>query len=215
MIYVAIDTPVLADVYKLIINLPKTVGVKIGLETFLAYGRDAVLPATAFNRNLFLDLKYHDIPNTVAGAVRSAIQMFSPNFLTVHCAGGEEMMKAASYAARRTPTKVLGVTVLTSLQADPEEIVDLAKKAYNSGLHGVVCSAHEIEAIRQAIPDKDFVLMVPGIRPEGYPAGDQQRVATPLEAMRLGATHLVIGRPITQAPDPIAAANAILESLNE
>jgi orotidine-5'-phosphate decarboxylase len=170
---------------------------------------------------LFLDLKWHDIPNTVAGAVRAALPL-GPFMLNVHASGGPAMLKAASEAAGGR-TLMIAVTVLTSLDdADleavglrgpaPARAVALARLAQACGLDGAVCSAHEIAAIREAC-GPDFRLIVPGVRPAGAETGDQKRVMTPRDAKRAGADYLVVGRPITGAADPAAAARAIVESL--
>jgi len=173
---------------------------------------------------IFLDLKFHDIPNTVAGAVRAAASL-GVNILNVHAAGGPAMLKAAVEAARgvNPEAKVIAVTVLTSLadadldalgQLGPaaDQVARLANLTQKAGLDGVVCSAHEIAALRAAL-GPDFLLVVPGIRPKGSDLGDQQRVMGPREALDAGASILVIGRPITAAPDPVEAARAIAESL--
>jgi len=171
---------------------------------------------------LFLDLKFHDIPNTVAGAVRAISENFAPAYVNVHAVGGRAMMEAAKYACG-DKTKLLAVTLLTSLdeaavvevgyrEGLAQRVEQLACLTRDVGLDGVVCSAHEIERLRAACGD-DFVLMVPGIRPAGAAKGDQKRVMSPEEALGVGATHLVIGRPITGAPDPAQAAADILAGL--
>ena len=184
---------------------------------------------TAAGGTLFLDLKFHDIPNTVAGAVRAACAL-RPAYMNVHAAGGRTMMRAAADAAAEEAARggfaaprLLGVTVLTSLDdaalaetgcagGSADTVLRLAALAQESGMAGIVCSAHEIEAVRRAC-GPDFVLMVPGIRPAGSAAADQKRVMTPERALAAGATHLVIGRPISEAADPAAAARAIIGSL--
>lgn len=206
-------------------------GIKLGLEFFVAQGmagvaavRDVVPDAV-----LFLDLKLHDIPNTVAGAVRAAAAA-RVDFLTIHTSGGRAMMTAAMQAARDesarlnvTPPKILGVTVLTTLDgadlADvgqgpvpADQVVRLANLARNAGLDGLVASSHEIVRLRETLGTAP-ILVVPGIRPAGAARGDQKRVMTPKEAFDLGADYLVIGRPITESPDPAAAAQAIVASL--
>jgi orotidine-5'-phosphate decarboxylase len=183
--------------------------------------------AVAGGERLFLDLKFHDIPNTVAGAVRAACHL-RPALLNVHASGGATMMQAAAEAAREAAEDmeverplVLGVTVLTSLddedlaavgQRGParEQVIRLARLAQASGLDGVVCSPREIVALRKAC-GPGFVLLVPGIRPAWAAKGDQKRTMTPAEALAAGADYLVIGRPITAAEDPTAAARRILE----
>jgi orotidine-5'-phosphate decarboxylase len=219
----AIDTPDPGAARTLVNAVAGAVGgVKFGLEFFAANGPRAVQEAS-FGLPLFLDLKLHDIPNTVAGAVRAAA-MLEPLLLTVHCAGGAAMLRAAAEAANaaaagRRRMRLLGVTVLTSLdesdldsvgQAGPvaAQVRRLALLARDSGLDGVVCSPHEVAALRAAC-GRDFLLVVPGIRPAGAATGDQKRVLTPRQALDAGADYLVIGRPITAAPDPAAAARAI------
>lgn len=224
-IFCAVDTSDLdraCDLAQMIV--PVTGGIKLGLEFFNNFGPqgiDAVLKS-APDAQLFIDLKFHDIPNTVAGAVRGICSNFSPAYLNVHAAGGQEMMEAAKDACSGD-TKLLAVTILTSLDAGAisavgygddvsAQVKRMALLARKSGLDGVVCSAHEITLLRDACGD-DFALMVPGIRPAGSSAGDQKRVMTPQEALSAGATHLVIGRPITGAVDPAKAAAEILEVL--
>jgi orotidine-5'-phosphate decarboxylase len=177
--------------------------------------------AVAGTRPLFLDLKLHDIPNTVAGGVRAA-NACAPAFLTIHASGGPAMI-AAARAAADANMQILAITVLTSLddgdldavgQIGPsgDQALRLALVAKAAGADGVVCSAHEIARLRAAC-GPDFKLVVPGIRPAWAAAGDQKRVMTPREAMDLGADHLVIGRPITQATDPRAALDRILTEI--
>ncbi len=225
-IFYAIDTADLSRACELVrVVAPVTGGIKLGLEFFSAFGPrgvEQVLEA-APDAQLFMDMKYHDIPNTVAGAVRSMCANFAPAYLNVHASGGLDMMQAGKEACG-TGTKLLAVTILTAMDEDAiveagyvsgiaARVEQMALLAQKAGLDGVVCSAHEIEALRAACGD-DFVLMVPGIRPEGAAVGDQKRVMTPRCAMTCGATHLVIGRPITGADDPAQAAAEILESLS-
>ena len=195
-------------------------GVKLGLEFFYANGEEGVLRIAEHGTRIFLDLKLHDIPNTVEKAVR-ALAHLDPAILTVHAAGGKAMMSAAK-AAAPSRTKVVGVTVLTSLDKDdlssvgvrssPETQVErLADLARESGLDGIVCSGAEIAAVRKQWPDGFFV--VPGVRPAGAELGDQKRVVTPAEALAGGASVLVIGRPITAAPNPGRAIMDIAASL--
>lgn len=229
-IFCAIDTPSLEDALALCARLEGLVGgVKLGLEFFSAQGPAGVRRVAEAGLPVFLDLKLHDIPNTVAGAVR-ALTPLAPAMLTLHAAGGAAMMKAAAEAASQAAAdagvarpKLLGVTVLTSL-ADAElsglgiggtaakQVERLAQLALRSGLDGVVCSPREAENLR-AVLGRKALLVVPGIRPEGAAAGDQKRVMTPREAIAAGADYLVIGRPVTGADDPAAAARAIAESL--
>lgn len=224
-IFCAIDTDNLQNAIDLIKEIgPVTKGVKLGLEFFNHFGLKGLEAAreSCPEADLFVDLKFHDIPNTVAGAVRAICSNIDPKFLNVHCAGGKAMMQAAKEACSPS-TQLLGVTILTSLnQNDLEEVgyayspkdqvKKLAKLAQESGLDGVVCSAHEIESLRAACGN-DFSLMVPGIRPAGSDQGDQKRVMTPAEAIQKGASHLVIGRPITKAENPAQAAHDILQTL--
>ncbi len=231
-LYCAIDTPDLERARWLVRNIsPITGTAKLGLEFFNAQGPQGVraVMAEADGVSLFLDLKFHDIPNTVAQAVRAATAL-QPEFLNVHASGGLEMMQAARDAAHGEAAKLgiaapslLAVTVLTSLddaalgevgQAAPAaaQVVRLAQLTRKAGLDGIVCSAHEIELLRREC-GPDFVLMVPGIRPAGSAANDQKRIMTPAEALCKGATHLVAGRPITAAPDPVAAARQILADM--
>lgn len=224
LIFCAIDTPDLERAKALVQAVgPVTGGIKLGLEFFNAFGPAGVekVREACPEAALFLDLKFHDIPNTVAGAVRVISQNLAPSYLNVHASGGAAMM-AAALAACHDKTKLLAVTVLTSLDNQElakigydgatEGMVDrLAGLTKASGLAGIVCSAHEI-ALMRAAHGEDFVLMVPGIRPKGSDQGDQKRIMTPEEALQAGATHLVIGRPITDASDPAAAALAILET---
>jgi orotidine-5'-phosphate decarboxylase len=200
---------------------PYVGGLKLGLEFFNALGPEAVARVIGeTGLPLFLDLKLHDIPNTVAGGVR-AIARLKPALLTIHTQGGADMMRAARDAAL-PDTKVVGVTVLTSLNADdlrsigvndaPQaQVSRLAHLAKASGLDGIVCSAHEVAQAAAQWPGGTFV--VPGIRPAGTDVGDQKRVMTPRQALDAGATVLVIGRPITAVADPAAAAAAIADSL--
>jgi orotidine-5'-phosphate decarboxylase len=219
----AIDTNEIARAQALIAATAGAVGgVKLGLEFFAAHGPAGIRTAAAGQRNVFLDLKLHDIPNTVAGAVKSSLAL-DPLLLTLHCAGGPAMMRAAAEARGSARTKLLGVTVLTSLddsdlaatgQNGPAaaQVKRLALLAQASGLDGVVCSPQEVAMLR-ATCRKDFLLVVPGIRPAGAAAQDQKRVQTPRDAITAGADYLVIGRPITEAPDPQAAARAILADI--
>ena len=227
-VFAALDTTDLARARQLAeLVAPHVGGLKLGLEFFLAQGL-ANTAEVAGSTPLFLDLKLHDIPNTVAGAVR-AIAALKPEFLTVHAAGGPAMLRAAvdeaAEAAGRTGhrLKLLGVTVLTSLddgdldavgQRGPaaDQVRRLALLARTCGLDGVICSPYEVAGLRAEL-GPDFQLVVPGIRPSGAALGDQKRVMGPREAIAAGASRLVIGRPITDAPDPAAAARAIAAEL--
>ncbi len=204
---------------------PVTGGLKVGMEFVNAFGPQGIeaVQNACSDAALFIDLKFHDIPNTVAGAVRTLCSNFEPAYLNVHAAGGKTMMMAAREACGSGKTKLLAVTVLTSLSEDElaavgykeglsERVVQMAKLTQEAGLDGVVCSSHEIELLRHEC-GKDFTLMVPGIRPAGADLQDQKRVMSPAEALAKGASHLVIGRPITGADDPAQAAQDILDSL--
>ncbi len=224
-IYCALDTDELARACALTqIIGPVTGALKLGMEFFNRFGPAGIeaIREACPDADLFIDLKFHDIPNTVAAAVRTVSENLAPAYLNVHAAGGTAMMEAAK-AACAPGTKLLAVTILTSLNdADMEsigyrdgtagQVQRLAALTRDAGLDGVVCSAHDIATLRENL-GHEFELMVPGIRPAGSAVGDQKRVMGPQEALELGATHLVIGRPITQAPDPAQAAQDILESL--
>ncbi|MDJ0950790.1 MAG: orotidine-5'-phosphate decarboxylase [Alphaproteobacteria bacterium] len=200
---------------------PHVAGVKLGLEFFAANGPAGVRRVAGAGLPLFLDLKLHDIPNTVAGAVRAVVPL-EPSLLTVHAGGGPAMLRAARNAAADAGTlrpKIVAVTVLTSLddadlgavgQTGPatDQVRRLAALAQESGLDGVVCAPQEV-AILRGDCGPDFLLVVPGIRPGGSAAADQKRVMTPTEAIAAGADILVVGRPITAAADPAAAARDI------
>ena len=232
-IFCAIDTPDHTRALSLAGNMASVpgCGIKLGLEYFSSNGVAGVAAIRkAFpDVPLFLDLKYHDIPNTVASAFK-VFAGLGVDYLNLHAAGGREMMQAANAAlieeaAKHAikPPKLLAVTVLTSLDDDnlvsvgqqipaKDQVLRLASLTKESGLAGIVCSAHEITVIREKL-GADFVLMVPGIRPAGAAVGDQKRVMTPDEALKAGATHLVIGRPITGATDPAKAAAEIMATL--
>ena len=209
-IFVAIDTPDLARAKELAEAIrDEAGGVKLGLEFFSANGPEGIRQIAALGLPIFLDLKLHDIPNTAAKAVE-ALAPLRPAILTVHAAGGHEMMLAARRAAP-ADTKVVAVTLLTSLDAGDlsdlgiqrspaEQVAHLARVARDSGVDGIVCSGAEVAEARKAWPDGFFV--VPGIRPAGADVTDQKRVVTPSSALRDGASILVIGRPITGASDP-------------
>ncbi len=228
-IFAALDTPDLAQAARLARALKGAVGgIKLGKEMFTAQGPDGVRAISGGER-LFLDLKFHDIPNTVAGAVRAAVHL-RPYLLTLHAAGGRAMMQAAAEAAREAAEdagtqapRLLAITLLTSLdesdleaigQRGPvrDQVKRLAALARDSGMDGVVCSPHEIEALR-SLCGPDFLLVVPGIRPAWAATGDQKRVMAPSEAVAAGADYLVIGRPITGQADPRAAARKIAEEI--
>ena len=220
-IYVAIDTP---DLDRALV-LAKAVkrhagGLKLGLEFFAANGPEGVGEIAHLGLPLFLDLKLHDIPNTVAKAIQ-ALSPLEPAVLTVHGAGGRAMLEDAK-AAAPAATKVVAVTVLTSLDEDDlaatgiggsphDQVERLARLAKSAGLDGIVCSGNEVKAARKAWANGFFV--VPGIRPPDANSADQKRVMTPRKAMDCGASILVIGRPVTGAPDPDEALRAIAATL--
>ncbi|TZG27616.1 orotidine-5'-phosphate decarboxylase [Sphingomonas montanisoli] len=221
-IYVAIDTPDLARAKAIAAKVKNHVGgLKLGLEFFCANGHAGVREIAAIGLPIFLDLKLHDIPNTVAKAVQ-ALNGLNPAILTVHAAGGRAMMEDAK-AAAPVGTKVVAVTVLTSLDGDDlnaigvidgdphAQVERLTRLAKEAGVDGVVCSGNEVAAAKKIWPHGHFV--IPGIRPVGSQVGDQKRMMTPRQAMDAGASILVIGRPITQAEDPDAAARAIEATL--
>jgi orotidine-5'-phosphate decarboxylase len=216
-IFVAIDTPDLARALALAERVRHHVGgLKLGLEFFSAHGHHGVHEMAALGLPIFLDLKLHDIPNTVASAIQ-ALNTLKPSILTVHAAGGRAMLEDAKAAAPPS-CRVVAVTVLTSLDAgdldsigvaggEHAQVERLTQLAHDAGLDGVVCSGFEVAAARKVWRDGFFV--VPGVRPAGGAVGDQKRVMTPRQALDNGASILVVGRPITKAEDPDAAARAI------
>jgi orotidine-5'-phosphate decarboxylase len=220
-IFVAIDTADLArarDIAKAVRSVAG--GLKLGLEFFAANGPSGVAELGEFELPIFLDLKLHDIPNTVARAVR-ALAPLNPAILTVHAAGGLAMLENAK-AAASPATKVVAVTVLTSLDerdlaaagvtgSPADQVARLAALAQSAGLDGIVCSGEEVGAARKAWPNGFFV--VPGVRPKGDGASDQKRIVTPRAAIDAGASILVIGRPVTEAEDPSAAVRSIAATL--
>ncbi len=220
-IYVALDTPDIARAKAIATRVRHHVGgIKLGLEFFMANGRHGVHEMAEIGLPIFLDLKFHDIPNTVGKAVQ-ALRPLEPAIITVHASGGRAMLEDAK-AAAPTGTKVVAVTMLTSLDAndltsiglspDPhEQVVRLAELAKSAGVDGIVCSGEEVKAAHAAWKDGFFV--VPGVRPSNGQTGDQKRVVTPRAALDAGASILVIGRPITQAEDPDLAAREIEATL--
>ena len=224
-VFAALDTPDLPRALEIAKAIgPHVGGLKVGLEFISALGPDGVKRIVEIGAPVFVDVKFHDIPNTVAGASK-ALAKLGAKIFNVHCSGGEAMMRAAVDAGRSVDpnVKIIGVTVLTSMddsdldavgQKKPasDQVLRLAELAKKSGLDGVVCSAHEIVPLRKALGD-DFLLCVPGIRPAGAALADQKRVMTPREAVKAGAGILVIGRPITEASDPGAAARAIADDI--
>ena len=229
-IIVALDLPTAEQAVALAEQVAPAVGAfKVGKELFTAVGPDIVRRIRATGASVFLDLKFHDIPNTVAKAVASAVRL-DVQMLTIHASGGSEMMRAAEESARKTaaqaglnPPLVLGVTVLTSSDASTlaetgcepnpgRQVERLAKLAVNAGLRGLVCSPLEITMLRQILP-ASVQLVTPGIRTGAEKADDQKRTLSPREAMDAGASWLVIGRPISAAPNPREAAEKILAGL--
>lgn len=222
---VALDLPSATAAFELVDELQ---GIcrwfKVGMELYYAAGNSVVSRLRDRGFDVFLDLKLHDIPNTVAGAVRS-VASTGASLLTVHASGGEKMMRAAVQAASRPDSpQLLAVTVLTSMDAadlnatgvvdSPEsQVVRLANLARSAGVPGLVCSPQELAAVRQALGSEPLVV-VPGIRPaDAQGSDDQSRIATPAQAIAAGASMLVVGRPITQAADPAKAAGAILAEI--
>ena len=220
-IYVALDTPDMDRARTIAAAVKRHAGgIKLGLEFFCHNGRSGVLELAELGLPLFLDLKLHDIPNTVAKAIQ-ALSPLTPSILTVHAAGGRAMMEDAR-AAAPTGTRIVAVTMLTSLdEADlaatgvtgsaHDQVTRLAEVARAAGLDGIVCSGSEVGAARKAW--KDGLFVVPGIRPADAAIGDQKRVMTPRRAIDEGASILVIGRPVTEAADPDAALRAIAATL--
>ena len=220
-IYLALDVPQL-DSAKALVNRVKAHigGVKLGLEFFCAHGHHGVHEIAHCGLPVFLDLKFHDIPNTVAGAMQS-IHVLEPAIVTVHASGGRAMLEDAKAAAAEH-TKVVAVTMLTSLDEQDltragvngsphDQVMRLADLAHDAGLDGIVCSGQEVGEVHRQWKDGYFV--VPGLRPAGSHVGDQKRVVTPRQARDDGASVLVIGRPISRAEDPVAAARAIEATL--
>lgn len=242
-IFCALDTQDMARAVSLATLLsPLGIGIKLGLEYYMANGPTGVqsIKNACPNSPIFLDLKFHDIPNTVAQAVR-AVTKLGVDYINLHASGGPAMMRMAQEAMMEEAAKLnlpcpklLAVTILTSLNDDDlakvgqvegtsAQVMRLARLTHECGLAGIVCSAHEIAMVRAQL-SRDFVLMVPGIRPSAStmnaqssstnstPQDDQKRTMTPAQALDLGATHLVIGRPITAADDPLFAAQEILQT---
>ena len=220
-VYLALDVPKI-DAAKALLNKVKSHigGVKLGLEFFCAHGQPGVHEIAHMGLPIFLDLKLHDIPNTVAGAMQ-AIHVLEPAIVTIHASGGRAMMEDAK-AAAADGCKVVAVTMLTSLDerdmvrtgiggSAHDQVMRLAELAHDAGLDGIVCSGHEVKAVHKQWKDGFFV--VPGLRPGGKATGDQKRVVTPRQARDDGASVLVIGRPISRADDPLTAARAIEATL--
>lgn len=230
-LYVALDVPDWPAARRLVEMLAgRAGGFKVGLELFCAEGLGVVERIKQRGAGVFLDLKLHDIPRTVSHAMR-VLAAAGPDIVNVHAAGGRAMMEAAAVAARegaeaagRPAPLVVAVTVLTSLDdrawreelgldgTVAETVTGWARLAREAGLDGVVASPREIEAIREACGPR-FAIVTPGLRPAGFPAEDQRRFLTPAEAWRRGADYLVVGRPVTAAPDPVAALEAIVTEI--
>jgi orotidine-5'-phosphate decarboxylase len=223
---VALDVSTAAAARKIVAAVgDSALTYKVGMQLYTAEGPQIVRDLVASGRKVFLDLKYHDIPNTVAAAVREAAAL-KVSMLTVHASGGGRMLRAASEAARSadSPPMVLAVTVLTSFDDNDldklgvrgrvvDQVLRLAALAIADGCDGVVASAQEASELRSELGD-DFAIVTPGVRPAGSGRGDQVRVATPAEAIAAGASHIVVGRPITDAADPAAEARAILGQIS-
>ncbi|MCE3232213.1 MAG: pyrF [Rickettsiaceae bacterium] len=226
----ALDTKDITAAKKLCAQLQPHIGmIKLGLEFFTKNGPDGIRAVASSGIPIFLDLKFHDIPNTVAEAIRSAVSL-DVSIITIHTLGGQNMMQGAICAARDEAERlgkkrpiIVGVTVLTSMdEADlngigvdrkpAQQVEVLAKLAKQSGLDGIVCSPHEIELVKK-LCGQDFKTIVPGIRPAGGDNGDQKRVMTPKEAVDKGADFIVVGRPITVSDNPAKAAQEIFNSL--
>ena len=206
----ALDLPDPLHAAQLAAKLAKHVGVfKVGLELFVAHGPAAVEAVKPFGLPIFLDLKLHDIPQTVEGAARGVARL-GVQYVTAHASGGAEMIAAAKRAL--PDCRLLAVTVLTSLPAAPGEVLRLASSAVEAGADGVVCAPTDVAELRRALGEKPLIV-VPGIRPAGAAKNDQKRIGTPKEAMLAGASLLVVGRPLRDAADPAAAADSILAEL--
>ncbi len=223
-IFTALDFDNLKDAQQLVDQLDKALYFKVGLEAFLGYGQPLIDYLKKKQKKIFLDLKFKDIPNTVYGAVKSALK-YDPDFLTIHTSGGAAMIRSAlEAAAEKTSLTILGVTVLTSLgdtdlketgiDLSPEDaVLRLCELGLNNGLKAFVCSPREIKPIRHRFGD-DAILVTPGIRPAWAAKGDQKRVFTPRMAVEAGSNYLVIGRPITKAEDPAGAFAKIQEEIS-
>ncbi len=229
---VALDVPNIDKASKLVISLGESVVYyKVGMELFYGAGLETIRYLKSFGKSIFLDLKMHDIPNTVASAA-SVLASLGVDMMTLHASGGRDMMQAAARAVKEAaekngnpPPKLVAVTVLTSMDAAgwqelnnklpiAEQVIELAKLSQASGMDGIVASPQEAAGIRAAC-GQDFLIVTPGVRMDDNAKNDQARIATPKMAIQAGATHLVVGRPITQAADPKTAARAIIENMRE
>lgn len=224
-IIVPLDVPTLEDATILVDKLPQVSFWKVGLELFVSTGADILQYLKDRDKKIFLDLKFHDIPNTVAGACRSA-SLYEVNLLTIHATAGRKALEAAVAAVKNAakPPQLLAITLLTSIDRRtlafdlkipielPEYTLNMAMLAQEAGVNGAVCSPQEVSKLRE-VCGKDFTLVCPGIRPSWSVKGDQSRVATPRDAIALGADYLVIGRPITAADDPGEAWKRICQEI--
>lgn len=229
-IIVPLDVPTQAAAISLVEQLPEVTFWKVGLELFVSCGPEILTQLKARQKRIFLDLKLHDIPNTVAGASRSAAR-YGVDLLTIHATVGREGLKAAQTAVQEgaaeagyPPLKLIAITLLTSISSRqlafdlkiplelPEYALQMALMAQEAGLNGAVCSPQEVEQLRNSCGD-DFLLVCPGVRPSWADKGDQQRTLTPAEAFKAGANYLVIGRPITAASDPAEAWKRICDEV--
>ncbi len=215
-IIIALDVNTIKDLKRLLSILGPHVRIfKVGMELFYSCGPKVLDIIRKYDKEIFLDLKFHDIPNTVKNSAKSVTRLGVFMF-NVHASGGGDMMKAALEGAKEESEKmgidrprILGVTVLTSMEATQEQVLSLAKSVKEAGLDGVVASPKEAALIRKEI-GKDFLIVTPGVRPEGSEKGDQKRIATPKEAFQAGADYIVIGRPVTKAKDPLRAITSII-----
>jgi orotidine-5'-phosphate decarboxylase len=219
---VALDVPSAGEAQKLVARIGDAAGIyKVGLQLFTAEGPSIVRDLVSSGRRVFLDLKLHDIPTTVALAVKSAAEL-GVHMLTVHASGGAAMLRAATEAADGRMS-ILAVTVLTSLNDDDmqeigisgrvsDQVLRMAALAQSAGCQGIVTSPRESKLVRKAMGE-GFAIVTPGVRPAGAETNDQQRTATPAQAISNGASHIVVGRPITHAPDPAKAAEAIISEM--
>ena len=223
---IALDFPSFDAVKKFLAQFPaeESLYLKVGMELYYAIGPEIVSYLKDLGHSVFLDLKLHDIPNTVKSAMK-VLSHLGVDMTNVHAAGGVEMMKAAREGLGKE-AKLIAVTQLTSTSEEQmrdfqniqtslqESVIHYAKKTAEAGLDGVVCSAQEVKLIKEAT-SKDFICLTPGIRPAGAAVGDQKRVMTPADAYHIGSDYIVVGRPITQATDPVAAYHAIKDEWNQ
>jgi orotidine-5'-phosphate decarboxylase len=221
---VALDVSSVSEAQKLVARIGDAAGIyKVGLQLFTAEGPSIVRDLVSSGRHVFLDLKLHDIPTTVALAVKAAAEL-RVDMLTIHASGGAAMLRAANEAAAGR-LNLLAVTVLTSLSDEDmqeigvsgrvsDQVLRMASLAQSAGCQGIVASPRESLMVRKALGE-DFAIVTPGIRPAGAETNDQQRIATPAQAISNGASHIVVGRPITHAPDPARAAQAIISEMEQ